>query len=141
MMLSDLDLRPDKKNWVYLRRDLLSNLGFYDVLLNQGVGNIQLFLSLFKQRITDIFVQNWMERLSNSSRASFYKNTTDFQPKLYLDCVNVLKFRSAMDRLRISSHRLEIEAGRWSRPYKPVNERKCKLCNCLEDNFSFCDRM
>ena len=78
-----------------------------------------------------------MERLSNSSRASFYKNTADFQPKLYLDCVNILKFRSAMARLRVSSHRLEIEAGNWSRPYKPVNKRKRKLCNCLEDEFHF----
>ena len=31
------------KNWAYLARDLLSNFGFYDVWLNQGVGNIQLF--------------------------------------------------------------------------------------------------
>ena len=43
IMLSDLDVRPDTKNWAYLIRDLLSNLGFYDVWLNQGVGNVQLF--------------------------------------------------------------------------------------------------
>ena len=42
-----------------------------------------------------------------------------------------------MARLRVSSRRLEIEAGRWCKPYKPVNERKCKLCNCLEDEFRF----
>ena len=35
-----------------------------------------------------------MERLSNLSRASFYKNNADFRPNLYLDSVNVLKFRS-----------------------------------------------
>lgn len=137
MMLLDLDERPNKTNWAYLVKDLLSRLGFYEVWLNQGVGNIEIFLSLFKQRLTDNFVQNWLERLNNSSRASFYVNIAVFQPKLYLDSVKVIKFRTAISRLRVSSHRLEIEAGRWARPYKPVNERLCNVCNRIEDEFHF----
>ena len=38
----------------------------------------------------------------------------------------------------MSSHRLEIEAGRWHRPHNiPFNERKCRVCNGLEDEFHF----
>lgn len=112
-------------------------MGFYHVWLNQGIGNVTAFLNLFKQRLTDNFIQNWLERLSNSSRANFYINIADFKPKAYLNSVKVLKFRNSLARLRVSSHRLEIEAGRWARPHKPVNERLCHICNCLEDEYHF----
>ena len=36
----------------------------------------------------------------------------------------------------MSSHRLEIAAGRWRKPYStPRNERLCICCNKLEDEF------
>ena len=38
----------------------------------------------------------------------------------------------------MSSHRLEIEAGRWVRVNRvPVNERKCTLCSVMEDEYHF----
>ena len=40
-------------NWVVLVRDLICQLGFADVWLAQGVGNIHFFLKLCKQRIRD----------------------------------------------------------------------------------------
>ena len=52
--------------------------------------------------------------------------------------MTVKKFRIALSRLRTSSRRLEIEAGRWSIPVrKPIAERLCFLCNTLEDEFHF----
>ena len=39
--------------------------------------------------------------------------------------------------LRVSSHRLDIEAGRWARTYKPVHERLYNNCNRLEDEYRF----
>lgn len=48
MMLADLEEYPNKINWAFLVRDLLSRMGFYDVWLNQGFGNLKLFLSVFK---------------------------------------------------------------------------------------------
>ena len=87
MMLSDLTERPNKVNWAYLVKDLLSWMEFYEVWLNQGVGNIELFLKVFKQRITDNFLQNWNERLRNSSRASFYVTIAEFNPKIYLNSI------------------------------------------------------
>ena len=41
---------------------------------------------------------------------------SNFNHQLYLKTVNVKKFRIALTKLRISSHRLEIEVGRCSRP-------------------------
>ena len=38
----------------------------------------------------------------------------------------------------MSAHNLQIEAGRWHRPnILPRDERKCQLCNDLEDEFHF----
>ena len=48
MMLNDAEDHPTKINWAILVRNLLSELGFYEVSVQQGVGNYNLFLSLLK---------------------------------------------------------------------------------------------
>ena len=41
-------------------------------------------------------------------------------------------------RLRMSSHRLKVETGRWQQPTAiPFNEIKCALCLKLEDEVHF----
>ena len=91
-----------------------------------------------KQRLTDNFLQGWQERLNNSSRANFYSAISKFQFQSYLDNINILKFSQALSKLRMSSHRLEIEAGRWARPNRiPIDERKCSICGKLEDEYNF----
>ena len=43
-----------------------------------------------------------------------------------------------MSQYRVSAHRLEMVAGRWTKPNKtPLEHRKCKQCNTLEDEFHF----
>ena len=116
----------------------MQSLGFNEVWLFQGVGNINVFLSAFTQRIKDTFIQKWNERLINSSRARTYSLFSSFSYKIYLDLLSVEKFRYALARIRVSSHRLAVEAGRWHRPNSiPLDERKCNACNVLEDEFHF----
>ena len=68
----------------------------------------------------------------------FYRQIASFQSSEYLEIVNIKKFRIALTKLRVSSHRLEIEMGRWARPERiEFDDRKCKLCNKLEDEFHF----
>ena len=137
-MLKDIDNDNRKVNWASLVKTLLCNLGFYDDLVNQGVGDTKLFLHILKQRLDYQFFQTWNRELENSSRAVFYRTFADFQFQDYLDIITVRKFRIAMTKLRIASHRLEVETGRWSRPNAmPFEERKCKICNQLEDEFHF----
>ena len=65
----------------------------------------------------------------------FYKDIASFGFQTYFDKLSVRKFRIALTKLRVSSHRLQIEAGRWSKPNStPRNERLCRL-NKLEDEF------
>ena len=84
MMLEDMDRMPDKDNWASLVKKLLESLGFNDVWLAQGVGNVNLFLSLVKQRLHDQFIQNCNSRIQESSRANFYACVSSFQFRNYL---------------------------------------------------------
>ena len=43
-----------------------------------------------------------------------------------------------MTKLRVSSHRLSIESGIWSKPNPTLLcERNCLFCNLLEDEYHF----
>lgn len=138
MLKNDFELHPRKTNWCSQLKDLLCSLGLVDAWIFQGVGNVDMFLYLVKQRLNDQFIQNWNARLSDSSRALFYRNIASFKCQSYLDCFNVRKCCQALTRLRVSSHRLHIESGRWSRPERtPMDERKCTVCNKLEDEYHF----
>lgn len=137
-MLNDIENFPNVVNWASLIRHLLMSLGFYEVWLQQGVGDTNRFIAVLKQRLTDTFIQNWRSRLDNSTRAHLYKSIAVFQFQPYLEKINITKFSQAFSRLRMSSHRLHIESGRWVRPLStPLNERKCFFCNTLEDECHF----
>ena len=100
--------------------------------------DVTMFLNVFKQRLTDDFIQGWNAEISNSSRANTYSLIADFNFKCYLDFITIRKFRYAFTRLPVASHRLEVEAGRWHKPNRiTVEERKCVNCNSLEDEFHF----
>ena len=43
------------------------------------------------------------------------------------------KYRHALAKLRTSSHNLEIERGRHTRPVTPADLRICTVCNVVED--------
>jgi hypothetical protein len=138
MMLDDLIDHPNKTNWTYLVKTLLDNLGFSDVWLNQGVGDVNVFLYYVKARLGDTFIHNWHSRLEQSSRSRLYRHLSDnFGFKSYLS-IKVTTFRIELTQLRCAAHRLQVEMGRWNKPL-PIqfDERKCAQCDVLEDEFNF----
>ena len=113
-------------------------MGILEVWEPQGVGNKNAFINIFKQRIKDVFTQDWHTRLENSTRARCYLTFANFHYQKFLDILNIVKYRKGLSRLRLSSHRLEVEVGRWVKPNKiPYEDRKCQVCNVLEDEFHF----
>ena len=72
--------------------------------------------------------------MQESSRATFDTLFSNFD--FQLDSIKVSTFRTAITKLRMSSHRLEIEEERWARTQRtPIYQRKCRICNKLEDEF------
>ena len=100
-------------------------MGFGHVWIEHRVGNIKIFLRTFKERLIDNFVPGWDDEIHNSYRAHTYKLKSNFSFKDYLDFVTVQKLRFAFTRLRMASHRFEIETGRWQN----LTEHKSKTEN------------
>ena len=46
--------------------------GFSDVWMNDGVGDVKLFLKTFKQRLIDFYKHAWYAKLSDSDRFLTY---------------------------------------------------------------------
>ena len=121
-----------------VKMNLIEPIGNFGSLECSGVENIGNFLCTFKNRVKDIYVHEWHARLENSTRARFYINVAKFQFQKYLDLLKIEKYRKGLYKLRVCSHRLEIETGRWAKPNKiPLDNRKCMICNVLEDEFHF----
>ena len=82
-MLADIEENDRKINWALLVKRLFSNLGFYEVWLQQNVGDVKVFLSVVKERLQDNFIQNWNAELNESSRAVFNRQIASFQLSEY----------------------------------------------------------
>ena len=58
--------------WSGFVKCMLESNGFSNVWLCQGVGDWELFVKIFTERLNNVFFQNESERRSMSSRAIFY---------------------------------------------------------------------
>ena len=76
------------------------------------------------------------QRLESSTQtmSSRYREISNLQycDILYEEFV-IERYRTIITRWRLSCHKLRIETGRYTRPKTPRHERKCKMCNILED--------
>ena len=126
------------RNWAYDVKQLLCTSGFGDVWYNQGVSDPESFIKAFKYWLCDMFKQTWSGRLYQSPRARFFRSIIDEHTfHTQLDMIQILTHRIAFARLVISSHRLKVETGRWTRPVTPVEERLCDQCQKLDDEYHF----
>jgi hypothetical protein len=125
-MLYELD-RVGRKTWASQVKNLLCMHGFGIVWLCQDVGNHGLFMSEFKQRVSDHYRQMWFDGKSSSPKLVYYDQFKGLlEPAKYLSCVVRKDFRIALTRYRISCHVLEIEIGRRNNTTR--EERVCKVC-------------
>ena len=138
-MLYRLD-EAGRYTWASEVKSILLSFGFGYIWFSQTVGNSLMFMSEFKQRIKDCFMQNWERDIGINHKLQYYK---DFKTGLFLEnyilCITDFKFRKALAKLRCSAHNLNNEIGRYK------NDEFGKLCNfCLttqkyieEDEFHF----
>ena len=98
------------------------------------------FLSLFKQRLLDDFIQKWKADINVNIVLLLYKEVkpeVGYADYLNIFCTRIL--RNAFARLRLSSHTLRIETGRYSRARLERHERVCQICDSsdIEDEYHF----
>jgi hypothetical protein len=98
-----------------------------------------------KSKMEANFAQNWSSELKISTNTAtgklrvYGKFKTQFEQEKYLELVKNRGNRTSLTRLRISAHKLEIEAGRYLK--KKEAERLCRLCDSKavenEEHFLF----
>ena len=72
-MLVNVD-ENGKQCWATEVRERLCETGFYCVWLQQGVGDVISFLYVFKQRLLDMFTQEWTADIRDKERYEIYRS-------------------------------------------------------------------
>ena len=127
-----------RKTWATHIKHLLYTFGFGYVWEEQGVGDVEAFIHIFKQTVTDCSGQEWSSEINSMSKTSLLAciKRTPCQ-EVYTAVLRQRYLRGAMARLRCGNHSLMIEKGRYDNT--PRAERKCLLCesNQIEDEEHF----
>ena len=95
-----------------------------------------LFHLIFKQRLFDIFKQNWFESVPQSSILTTYVAFKSIEK--YLEILP-RQFRIYISKTRLSSHSLKTETGRFGPSRTERSQRHCEICkeNDIEDEYHF----
>ena len=107
------------ENWCSYVRRILSAANSYNYWTDQG-SLTRSCLPVIKANLERIHITKCMENIANTdpgNKLRTYKQITkEFSLEKYLLVVMNPKHRQALTRLRLSSHQLEIEMGRHTRP-------------------------
>ena len=134
LMISDMESTHNISNWVSLLKNMLNEYGFGYLWNQQNLLNKDetFIISLFKQRIYDVFLQNNNADLHNVSNTRLYKHiNVHHVNNSYLDSIKEKYIRTALTKLRLGSHNFLIERGRWVK--LEIVDRQCLTCGKLDD--------
>ena len=115
------------KTWISSVRELASR---YNISLDNEQP-IEIFKRECQEKLECHFVAKWLHDINDEAHNSItrtyklFKTTYELVP--YLDLAKNPKYRTAISRLRTSSHMLEIERGRHTRPIGDCVPRAMKL--------------
>lgn len=133
---TDHNINYNGKNWATQVKNILQLHGFQYVWQYQF--EIEIPFTSIKQSILDNYIQKWSSDINNSPRLQSYcKFKHIFELENYLQIPLENKYRTAISRFRTSSHKLNIETGRYEGI--PREQRICKSCamHKIEDEFHF----
>ena len=91
----------------------------------------------------DQFICNWkmdLHQRDKLPKLDTYKIIkSDYRIEPHILYVRNKRYQRALTRLRVSSHKLNIEVGRDSRPYSPRHQRFCLYCDTgeIDDEIHF----
>ena len=77
--------------------ELLRETRFSFVWLQQGVGNVNFFLKLLKQRLVDMFIQEW-SGVNRDRYKIYWSFKTLFEKEKYISSIDIYFFRMAVSQ-------------------------------------------
>jgi hypothetical protein len=131
MMLSQLEF--GKENWAYKVKKVICEQGFGIVWMFQEVGNEQLFLSEFKDRLICSFKQNWHSDMEDKDKYNwFFSFKSTFETEKYLSVVTDKWHRINFARFRLRTFGFNANK-RWFQP-ETSTELPCPMCRFYIDD-------
>ena len=106
-------------------------------------------INIIRQQLKDIELQKWPSEINNNTRKNanqgnkmrtyrLFKTIENYKFKDYPHQVTNTRHRIALTKLRLSNHKLAIETGHYSRPFKKPEERTSPICKIeMEDEYHF----
>ena len=124
-----------RTTWATHIRRLLIQYDLEHVWETRQLGNRKKLLAQLQQNIENKFKNTWKEIITTQDQLCIYKDfKIEFHTEAYVSELQDFRLRSALARLRSSSHNLKIEAERGQRH---VTERQCDICKQIEDEYHF----
>ena len=91
-------------------------------------------VNMIRQRLKDIELQRWLSEINNDTRKDanqsnkmrtyrLFKTIDNCKCEDYLHQVTNTRHRITLTKLQLSNHKLAVETGRYSRPFKKPEER------------------
>ena len=121
---------PSQSEWYATVKCLLNELNLHNYLLNPEIITTDKFKQLCKEKIKNLFTQQWGTEILNQNegcKLRFYKKfKTTFVREPYFEHLNNFQMRKIISKFRCSDHRLEIEVGRHKNIQ--IKDRVCQLC-------------
>ena len=117
-----------KKTWAFYVRQLLCENGFGDVWIQQNAGDINTFLSIFRQRLTDQYAQTWHDKIVSSERFELYSSFKhSLQAERYLDYNIIRVYKAAYIKFRFGVSPILIHKLRYKKDVLP-RHLLCPAC-------------
>ena len=124
--------------WSTSIKDLLSTHGMLDLFTKSFPGKKYFINRKLNQVMTDSFNQQGFSEIQKEESKLNYYSTFKTTPgaEKYLNEVKIINHRIALSKFRLSSHKLNIEVGRYTQV--PRSERFCPFCaDSIEDEKHF----
>ena len=130
------DLDINKTKWLKTVKSILIKCGLSGFWEQQKVDNPVWHVRCVKQKLKDLFINEWYTKLDTSPSATYYRiSKIKFEQEHYLQ-KPPFHMKKNLCLFRTRNHKLPIETGRWIR--LDISERKCHLCyQDVGDEFHF----
>ena len=128
-------------SWFTSINNIIKLLNVSDSTEQLTVMNSKAFKKYVKNILLDRYKTFWANfRVNNidGKLRTYFTYKQNFEFESYLSIIRNFDKRRSLTKFRISSHRLKIERGRFSKPPVPVDNRVCDYCpSKIEDEFHF----
>ena len=131
--------KNNNNQWVNFIKNILRLLGLYHVWENQHTFNVERLKCVIQVKLEQQYRHYWDQIKNTKHRLEFYNKfaPTEYRMEPYIIKNSNKTKRRNLTKLRISSHRLGIEIGRYQHISKA--DRLCNTCDDIDDELHFLD--